>query len=465
MPIRKVRLCRQRVASAWRDPETAVVSSPGALAQLKSGRTSDPLYLRDTDLPANGEPLCIRLLREIGDHASAAELAPAAQRLEAHVAALGYREGEVRELSQRLIAALDAQLRRRLLVLEVLDLAACDVVTLLVIHNLLDEERTHEFIILFTLPNTAALTRVRRANLNPLAARLYHLLELAIRTKQWVRAGAMFECLLRLKKRLHDPRLLGLIHFRAGMGYVRAGRLRGALKSYKTAQRYLLRADDQENLVKVYNNIGNIYIDLGRYRAALTEFSRTLAIAEEFQNDYSLAVTFSSMGNALLQSGDAAAAIDCQKKSLLFAARSGYFARIQVIYSCLANAYSALGQRKQAERLFHEAYAFALQENERYDQYTIKLALARHYLVTGDTRHGEEALRTAEQLCTAFKNRFGLMQILDLHGDFAGMHHRWPAARLAYRKALRLARELQQPRFVRQFSGKLAGAEREQKRG
>lgn len=464
MLVRKSRLCRQRVVSAWRDPEIAVISSPDAMVRLQVRGGQDPCYLRDTDLPDTGEPLVIRLLRELGETAEISELTTAMARLEPHALALNYRDGEVRDVARRLFAVLGRRLRRRLLVFEVLSLAAGDMVSLLILRNLIDDDRAHEYIILFTLPGAAALQRARGAALTALAARLYLLLEFLMRTKQWQRAHGLFEQLLHQKKRLHDPRLLGLIHFRAGMGYVRAGRLRTALKSYKTAQHYLLRAGDEENLVKIYSNIGNIYIDLGRYRAALAEFSRTLAIAEELQNDYSLAVAFSSMGTALLQSGDAMAAIDCQKKSLLYTLRSGYFARVQLIYACLANANSALGRRAEAERLYHEAYAFAEQENERYDQYTVKLALARHYLVTGDARRGEAALRVAETLCRGFKNRFGLMQIGDLHGDFAAIRHRWPAARAAYRKALQLARELRQSRYVRQLQNKLAGAAREQRR-
>jgi predicted RNA polymerase sigma factor len=58
-----------------------------------------------------------------------------------------------------------------------------------------------------------------------------------------------------------------------------------------------------------------------------------------------------------------------------------------------------------------------------------------------------------------------MMQIADLHGDFAAIRHRWPEARAAYRRALHLARELRQTRFVRLLRNKLAGAAREHGRG
>ncbi|HNW93779.1 MAG TPA: tetratricopeptide repeat protein, partial [bacterium] len=364
------------------------------------------------------------------------------------------------DLTRQVAVALNLRLRRRLLFVDVLDVAECDVLTLLVVHNLLNEARSFSFVLVFNLPPVAALARARRPQRDELAYRYYLILELTVRTKQWSRANDLFAKLLHLRRKLTSPRLLGLMHFRAGMVYVRQGQLPRALAAYQHSRRLLAKINDQENLVKVHNNIGNIYIDLRRYRAALREFSRSLAIAEEFQNDYSLAVTYSSMGTALLQLGDAAAAVDCQKKSLLFVARSGYFSRLQIGYNCLASAYSALGRRAEAERLFSAAYDFAVAENELYDQYAITLAMARHHLVTGATERCREALAAAQRLCRAFDNRFGLMQVQELWGDLATTHRRWRTAATAYRRAQALARELRQPRLLRALAGKLARAER-----
>lgn len=460
--VRRQPHCRQRWASALHDRGNVVIAAPDAATRLQRGAAS--LYLRDRDLLwQESGCLLARLLAALGGAAAPAAVAVAQVAAELHerLADFSYRDDVVRDLARTVTAALNTRLRRTLLFVDVLDLPECDLLTLLVIHNLLDESRTFSFAFVFKLLPPAALATARRPLRDRLAYQLYLILELTVRTKQWARANDLFDQLLRQRRRLTQPRLLGLLHFRAGMVYVRQGQLPRALLAYQQSRRLLERVDDRENLVKVHNNIGNIFIDLGRYRAALTEFSRSLAIAEEFQNDYSLAVTYSSMGTALLQLGDAAAAVDCQKKSLLFAARSGYFSRIQVIYNCLASAYSALGRRTDAERLFTAAWDFAVAENELYDQYAIMLAMARHHLVTGDALRCREALDIALRLAREFNNRFGQMQVQELYGDLASTLHRWKTATSAYRRALALARELKQPRFARALTGKLARAGRQ----
>jgi CHAT domain-containing protein/tetratricopeptide (TPR) repeat protein len=244
--------------------------------------------------------------------------------------------------------------------------------------------------------------------------------------------------------------------FQQGMTYQQQQQLDRAIQVWQEAANLYQRQQDNQGLLKTYEQLSFAYENQQNYQKAVESFLQLLDLAKKTGDQQRQGVATGSLGNNYFRLGFYGQAIEAYQESLTIWQTLGNQASQGLVFRGLGNVYIVLGNYSQARELHQKALDIALATNN-----TIGLAYSYNSLGAIDLEEGDnEQARTLYQksLDTArvvedetVRNNL-MMQAFNNLGAVELSEHNFEASQDYFDQSLTIAQGLSNPNLSSQAS-------------
>jgi tetratricopeptide (TPR) repeat protein len=171
-----------------------------------------------------------------------------------------------------------------------------------------------------------------------------------------------------------------------GEAYFNIGEFKLAYKNMKKAESL---ADDEEDLMHIYNDIGAILDSMGYSNDAFLYYSRSLNLAKDLGNTDMQATLLNNIAGIYNNKGELDKALSYYKESLNLETNEKGKA---IIYHNIANIYEKKGDYQRAVEYYQEAIEIAEKYGDYHGASAYKLSLGNAYREMKDYENAEKYL-------------------------------------------------------------------------
>ncbi len=182
-----------------------------------------------------------------------------------------------------------------------------------------------------------------------------------------------------IAKQLNDSILLARLYNLIGKIKSYSNESDKSLKYYRMALGIFLRHRQDSLAAGVYNNIGIQYSQLGKDSISKQYYLKAININERTRNQFWMAVNYLNMGVRLAETNRYDKALQYVKKSLAISETNHYIVLFPYIYNNFYMIYSKGNNQELAAYYAYKALKYSKINKNIYIEYTISIALNRHY--------------------------------------------------------------------------------------
>lgn len=180
-----------------------------------------------------------------------------------------------------------------------------------------------------------------------------------------------------------------------------------------------LKKNYLESHARSYSVMGHTFVVSGKYDEAVSCYQKAIAIFKKIKSNHGLARSYNSMGIVYFDQGKFRKSLEEYNKSLRAFEKMNDTPAIATMLNNIGLVYFNLNDHNSAEKYFKKAFDLRIRSNHKNGIYSVMSNMASVYLARNDTAKAIKNYKECLEICIEQKNDIGIADIL---GNLAGVH-------------------------------------------